>query len=443
MLNFNDNITLTLCVNLILFVMDVIVMSHCIRDMFWKSNKAYKYFIVWIAMECLHLMFHSAYRLLLYYSNNLILQHNFFGFIILTDLAGFSFYGRWIVGLVEETHQVNKYSKFFSLSLPLITGVCFFIPISLGISEFDSISTDKINDIKLLYFLSYFTLIVMCILYILYYRKVFGKVATFYFCVVSVLPYIFALQIHWQITPINIVSSFLIVILYLRVWEERKNLIIEQEKKLALQNSQLAQLRTETMQSQIKPHFIYNTLSAIAALCTIDPKKAKAITLSFSEYLRGNLKSITEKGTVPFSKELDHVNAYLNVEKARFEDKLNIEYHIGTMDFYLPPLTVQPIVENAVKHGITKNANGGTVKIITIKDMLGYRIIIEDDGVGFDSEKLPENDISHLGISNVRERIIAMCSGSLTVRSKINIGTSAEIFIPAKDKNEYDENEEE
>lgn len=203
---------------------------------------------------------------------------------------------------------------------------------------------------------------------------------------------------------------------------------IEAEKQameLRLQENQIS-----IMLSQIQPHFLYNTLNSIYQLCETNPMRARFMVNSFSEYLRNNLSSLEEPGLITFETELSHVNTYLDIEKVRFEDTLEIEYDIKCMEFSLPVLTVQPIVENAVKHGTSKKRGGGRVRISTEDDGQDYVITVSDTGCGFDPD-VPKNDGKrHVGIENVRQRLANMCSGSLTIESKVGEGTVATIRIP-------------
>ena len=209
---------------------------------------------------------------------------------------------------------------------------------------------------------------------------------------------------------------------------------MESEKRameLKLQESQIS-----IMLSQIQPHFLYNTLNSIYQLCETNPMRAKFMVNSFAEYLRNNLSSLEDPGLISFETELSHVNTYLDIEKVRFEDTLTVEYDIQCVDFFLPVLTVQPIVENAVKHGTSKKRGGGRVKISTREDEEYYIIKVFDSGCGFDPSK-PKNDGKrHIGIENVRRRLANMCGGTLTIESEVGFGTLAMIRIPKGAKNE-------
>lgn len=191
---------------------------------------------------------------------------------------------------------------------------------------------------------------------------------------------------------------------------------------------QLEAQRNALMLSQINPHFVYNTLSTIAAMCDTSPKQAKYLTIDFSQYLRRNIGSLTSEELIPFEQEMEHVACYLKIEKARFRERLNVIYSTQCKDFSVPPLTVQPLVENAIKHGITKKAEGGTIKITTFEEDTYYVIEIIDDGVGFDSE-ITE---MHVGIQNVQNRLAATCRGTVTIKSTLGVGTRVTIEIPKK-----------
>ena len=191
--------------------------------------------------------------------------------------------------------------------------------------------------------------------------------------------------------------------------------------------------RNALMMSQINPHFMYNTLSTIAAMCEVSPTEAKDLTVEFSRYLRRNLSTLTSEDLIPFETEMQHVECYLNIEKARFREKLNVIYSIRCKDFRVPALSIQPLVENAVKHGITKKAAGGTIKISAYSTAKHYVVTIVDDGAGFDVTA-PPSDTSrvHIGLQNVKSRISQMCRGTLYVKSTVGVGTRVTIAIPKK-----------
>ena len=200
--------------------------------------------------------------------------------------------------------------------------------------------------------------------------------------------------------------------------------IHEKEMELELQQNKIS-----VMLSQIKPHFMSNALSAICELCCSEPKKARDALVDFSVYLRGNMDTLSSSEPISFLTELSHVKAYLKLEKLRFGDKLNVVYDIKTDDFLIPPLTVQPLVENAVQHGICKSERDGKITIQTYKEENIITIVIADNGVGFDiNEPMNDcNDHSHIGLKNVQKRIEQMPKGKLTVDSIPDKGTTVTI----------------
>ncbi|MGN1319229.1 MAG: sensor histidine kinase, partial [Lachnospirales bacterium] len=192
-------------------------------------------------------------------------------------------------------------------------------------------------------------------------------------------------------------------------------------------SAELQSSRISLMLSQIKPHFLYNCISAISELCRKNPDKAREALADFSDYLRLNMESINCKELIHFSRELRHIEKYIKLEKMRFGDDLNIIYDIQVEDFFLPPLVVQPLVENAVKHGICMSENGGTVTIRTQRDGDKIIITISDDGVGFDVYLPLDKNEKHIGIQNVRKRLEYTVRGTLEIKSVKGEGTTAVI----------------
>lgn len=192
---------------------------------------------------------------------------------------------------------------------------------------------------------------------------------------------------------------------------------------------ELEESRISIMLSQIQPHFLYNSISAIQALCSRQPMRAKDALGEFALYLRGNINSLSSSEPIPFSKELQHVESYLALEKMRFEDDLNIVYDIQETDFSIPALTLQPLVENAVKHGVFAREDGGTVTIKTYAEDEKIIIAVIDDGIGFDTENIEADDRIHVGIKNVKSRLEKMVYGDMVIESVVGKGTTAKIIL--------------
>lgn len=195
---------------------------------------------------------------------------------------------------------------------------------------------------------------------------------------------------------------------------------------------ELENSRTSIMLSQLQPHFLYNVLNSIYYLCGHDPQAAQEAVDKFSDYLRNNMESLEQKEFILFDEEYQHIQTYLSLEKMRFQKKLNVVYDIEATDFLLPPLTVQPLVENAVKHGVTKTRDGGVVTISTRELEDSYIITVADTGRGFDPEHYMEDGKVHVGIQNVRARLHTMMAGTLTITSIPGEGTQAVVTIPKR-----------
>ena len=217
----------------------------------------------------------------------------------------------------------------------------------------------------------------------------------------------------------------------LQAAETAKSLELQRSRLEAEKNiveAELKESRVAIMLSQIQPHFIYNTLGTIERMCLKDPKKANELVRNFSLYLRGNFSELDSVTPIRFADELKHVEYYVNIEKVRFPD-MNMEYHIETTEFVLPALSVQPLVENAIKHGLMRLETGGTVKIHSYETPTHFCVAVTDDGVGFDPEA-PIDGKKHVGLRNIRGRLKAMVNGDLILESTPGAGTKATIIIP-------------
>ena len=230
----------------------------------------------------------------------------------------------------------------------------------------------------------------------------------------------------WGIYILGLVSFTVILPLYLiffNAHDELENDILRHEKEQT-------QLRVSAMMSQMQPHFLYNSLAVIEALCEEDPKLAAEATNAFSKYLRENMNFADKSKPISFSEELNHIKTYVWLEELRFPNKLRVEYDIECDAFPVPALSVQPMVENAIKHGICKTKSGGTVRIRSSETDAFYCISVSDDGAGFDVQKTIDDTKLHLGINNTRSRLHDMVGGSLDIESVPGKGTEVTIKIP-------------
>jgi LytS/YehU family sensor histidine kinase len=189
---------------------------------------------------------------------------------------------------------------------------------------------------------------------------------------------------------------------------------------------------------QMRPHFIYNTMTSIYYLCGQDAAKAQKVILDFSSYLRKNFTALTQEETIPFSDELEHTRAYLAVEEVRFEGMLFVEFDTPHTRFRIPPLTLQPIVENSVKHGVDPELNPLHIRITTRECDGGSEIVVEDSGPGFvpaedgrtdaRTKHTPADSAAHVALANIRERL-ALQGGSMEITASDSGGTRVRILL--------------
>ena len=198
---------------------------------------------------------------------------------------------------------------------------------------------------------------------------------------------------------------------------------IEQDLR---QQREISQQRASIMVLQMRPHFIYNTMTSIYCLCSQDPEKAQQVVMDFTSYLRKNFTAVASAAPIPFSSELEHTRAYLAVEQAQYSKSLSVEYDTPHTFFRVPPLTLQPIVENAVKHGRDPGAVL-RISIRTRKTDTGSEITVADHGRGFD---LSDDSEPHIALKNIRQRLKLMCGGSLVITPNDGGGTAVTVTIP-------------
>ena len=225
-----------------------------------------------------------------------------------------------------------------------------------------------------------------------------------------------------------------VIMLILFFFNGTKQVILDHQASIKNKKlkEELEQSRIAVMLSQIQPHFLYNSLTSVMDLCDRNPKQAKAAIADFADYLRGNLSSLKTENPISFRTELEHIKKYLRLEKLRFQDELEVVYDIQSQDFVLPALSVQPLVENAVKHGLGQKIGAGIVTIHTYETEDEYIIRISDDGVGFVEGEYANDDGTHIGIENIKKRLEMMMNARLEIESKKGEGTTACILIPKR-----------
>ncbi len=269
--------------------------------------------------------------------------------------------------------------------------------------------------------------LVCCLVLLLVLRGRFSKRERMAFCFYLLVPLAAIVAQPFFEGIYVIVQAMVIAVLTMYIF-----ILADQTERYYRQEREAEQLKVNLMMSQIQPHFLYNSLGTIQALCRSDPKLAERAVGDFAQFLRHNMRSIESDQPILFRQELNHAQNYLALQKLRFGDDLNIVYDLECETFSLPTLTLQPLVENAVSHGIRQTETGrGTVTIRTREMEDHYELSVIDDGVGFDpSESTHAGKGSHIALANIRSRLARVIGGSLRIVSAPGMGTTATILIP-------------
>ena len=250
---------------------------------------------------------------------------------------------------------------------------------------------------------------------------------------VIILLVVFVLDVYLLLNTfisINVILGIVFILIaiithYKTIYQLSEEAQASQELK-----SRLSQTQNYLIQSQMKPHFIFNTLGAIRTMIKSSPDKAYQLITSFSKYLRANINTISPEETISFASEMDHIKTYVDIEKVRFGERLTVLYDIKCDNFNLPPLTVEPLVENAVKHGVCKKIKGGVVKISSWEEEDRYIVTVEDNGVGFDV--VAQNDrkeSTSVGIKYIKLRLKELSNADFEITSEIGVGTKATLIF--------------
>ena len=395
---------------------------------------------LWIILLCVIFIFR-----MLISNEGYMVAHNMFGNMNYEIMTSLIFVSTYIIKLCMLMHLTNVLGlKISQVTLSVISALfvlCAFVPyftydyIYVARSYMWMQSVAYGFDIYMIYKLSDAVIK----------KKKFAHLYLVFYCVNAVAIVIDNLYLYGYIS--NSVSfvmpfaCFLFIALMLFVHISDTLNDYKKAQKTAELEKELGEINMTLMLSQIQPHFLYNALNTIKYLTKKDPKKAENAIVKFSGYLRTNMDSLTQKEPIEFSKELEHVKNYADIELLRFGDRLKIVYDIEVQDFRVPPLTLQPIVENAIKHGVNQKAEGGTVTISTTqKD--GFNIIcVSDDGVGFDINEKKNDGRSHVGVTNIKKRLEVMLNAAIDVNSVIGEGTTFTIKLPIENTAEKAEKE--
>ena len=215
------------------------------------------------------------------------------------------------------------------------------------------------------------------------------------------------------------------------------NLTEQQKKEQEMEKleEELRMSRIRNSNSQMQPHFLYNALGSIQEVILIDPQYASDLLGDFTVHLRSCVRAMSSDEPIPFSEELRNIRAYVNIEKMRLGEKLEVVYDIKCADFKVLPLSIQPLIENAIRHGVHKRGRmGGKVTLRTFEAADAWVIQVEDTGVGFEAEQVlkeaEEGRRDSAGLVNIRFRVEKGMKGKMRIQSEVGKGTTVILRLP-------------
>ena len=226
------------------------------------------------------------------------------------------------------------------------------------------------------------------------------------------------------------------VVVDITEYVKRQNIVRQEMSQL---EQKLEELRINNSTSQMQPHFLCNALSSIREIVLINPQYASDLIYDFTVYLRACIRSMKNTDMISISQEMDNIRAYVNIEKMRMGDRLKVNYDLKSEDFQIVPLSIQPLVENAIRHGIYNRGKKGGIVVVETKTLSEWNvIIIKDDGVGFDYQKVRDEvergERQSIGLDNVMFRLNKQLNAKVTIKSTVGVGTIIVVRIPKKGK---------
>ena len=394
-----------------------------------KKNAMNEYFPILLLMNALVLLadlgtlaFNGIPEAIALMKVSVILQGSF----TYVSLSGFNLYVDKLI-----TRKMGRRPLFRSVPFA-ICGIMILFWISSLIHGFAfKISNDGVYSQGQLFF---FVVLVACLLTIfiffrILYNHIFGVLegnvctALYLFIIIPMIALFPALMLQvYSIFCGAWTVSYLVMFIAIHVTTEQN--VVEQKMDETI-------MQTDLIISELQPHFIFNSLTNIKYLIKKNPELAVDAIDKFTKYLRRNLDTISDQELITFEEELEHTKTYLWLEQLRFRD-LKVEYSIDEDQFLIPPLSLQPIVENAVRHGVTKKVGGGTIKIY-VRDMDDcYKITVKDDGIGFNAKEL-DDEVANAGIFDIRKRLFDMNKSKISIASTEGVGTTVTYLIMKED----------
>ena len=350
---------------------------------------------------------------------------------ILTIISFYSvlvFYCRYVICYVQDAHQPVNMLVFYAVIVIAFASILLWNGTIIRPFIYDFHRQRYVST--LMFWVGSLPGLVIELLiigFLLVHRKAISASTTFWFILLLIFPWLSSL-IDLYYPGLNMKAPFMMismlgVYVIIHVGQDRK---IQEQQDIILQE------RLKLTIERIKPHYIYNVLSSIYYLCDDDPKKAQSAIGLFADYLRSTFSTLDRNENVSFEWELNLVRNYISLEQMRFPKPFHVSYQVEATSFLLPPLSLQVLVENAIKHGLKDRDHAGEIQIRSFEREQDFCIQVKDNGIGFDTQKFFQNH-NDTALSNVRDRLAILCRGTMVITSIPNTGTTVELFIP-KDK---------
>ena len=295
------------------------------------------------------------------------------------------------------------------------------------------------GDMYYLALVPVFACFVLILVVVAYHRKFFSRLQR-----VSLLVYLsfpvgsaILMVITGQVSSvINIAISVALVMMYMFYEIEKNQRMLKQAEEIMEKERINNEFKNTMLWTQIQPHFIYNNLNVIQFLCKQNPEEAAKAVNHLSTFLRSYIDAYDLDVCIPISEEMEIIEHYIYMQKLRYEDRLSVDINVESTNFSVPPLSVESLVENSVRHGVARKVEGGKVNIHVWESEDEHLVEVTDNGIGFDSDELNLDGKNHVGLKNTDSRLKFMINGSLEVISKPGEGCRAIVHVPKRKKNE-------
>lgn len=421
MWGLSENLQLNVMVDALMTLLVTVILLSVLLDKTNRSTRGWFHFCISLVASVGYLLCEAAGYSAFYLEKETSTFTVAIGFAeVFFTLLQTSFLFLWVCDMISLREPVRRKTVFLLLG-------CFagLTVVSSSVSFIAGLPTA-------LYYAPYYGMLLAFAVTVIRHRRALKPkvVALVFFVLIGSVVSDF--MPFWPYTLTNITYPFGILMVYIESFRWQREEIAEAKVKLAERETELAEAKVKAVLSQVEPHFLYNTLNTISALCEENPSLAMKVTDDFSGFLRSNLDAAADGKMIDFERELKNTAFYTDIEKVRFGDAVQVKTDLRATGFTVPALTLQPLVENAIKHGIRMSTEPGTVTIASEETDTHYIVTVTDDGVGFDPAQLPEDGRNHFGIYLVRKRLEVLCEGELILESAVGKGTKATVRIPKK-----------